>query len=137
MALKRKKHEAPPLPTGPHHVLVVNDDEDACELVCRLLVRAGYEVDRADNQEHALMQLKADPVDCVVLDQLTGAIGQNLGVLDKIRSHPDELVATVRVVLVTQHANNEMFSWQAGIDAFLVRPFFEEDLLREVASAIT
>jgi CheY-like chemotaxis protein len=133
---KRKKHEQAPAPKGPHRVLVVNDDEDACELLSRILVRAGYDVDRADSQEHALLRVSAEPPDCVVADLSTGAIGQNLALLDKIRSHPDERVAHSRVLLVTQQANNQMFSWQAGIDAFLVRPFLEADLLRELAEAI-
>jgi CheY-like chemotaxis protein len=116
--------------------MVVNDDEDACELVSRILERADYEVTRAHGHEHALLQLRDAPQDCVVLDLLTGAIGQNLAVLDKIRTYPDAEVARTRVLLVTEQQNNQMFAWQAGIDAFLGRPFFEADLLREVASAI-
>ena len=45
-------------------------------------------------------------------------------------------IATSQCVLVAHGTNNQMFSWQAGIDAFLVRPFHADELLRHVAEAI-
>ena len=60
------------------HILVVNDDEGACELLCRLLVRAGHRVQRAHNAEQALGQLSVGKISCVVLDLAAGGIGANL-----------------------------------------------------------
>jgi DNA-binding response OmpR family regulator len=123
--------------TGPHRVLVVNDEEGAIELLCRLLARAGYEVARATHYEETLGQLADFRPDCVVLDLATGGIGQNLKLLDSIRGNVDERVSSARVVLVAHQSTNRMFSWQAGIDAFLLRPFHADDLLRDVAEALS
>jgi DNA-binding response OmpR family regulator len=122
---------------GPSHILVVNDDQGACELLCRLLTNAGHEVQRAHNSEQALGQLGVGRVDCVVLDLATGGIGQNLKLLDTIRSSMAANVAKVRVVLVAQQTSNRMFSWQAGIDAFVVRPFHANELLAQVAEVLS
>ena len=50
MVLRRAtRTEQPPrgdFAPGPKQILVVNDDEDACELLCRLLVNAGHRVSR-------------------------------------------------------------------------------------------
>ena len=122
---------------GPTQILVVNDDEASCELLCRLLVNAGHRVQRAHNGEQALGQLSVGRVDCVVLDLATGGIGQNLKLLDTIRSAMANTVSGVRVVLVAQQTSNRMFSWQAGIDAFVVRPFHANELLGQIAEVLS
>jgi DNA-binding response OmpR family regulator len=121
---------------GPAEILVVNDDEAACELLCRLLANAGHRVQRAHNGEQALGQLNVGRVDCVVLDLASGGIGQNLKLLDAIRSAMANSISGVRVVLVAQ-TSNRMFSWQAGIDAFVVRPFHANELLGQIADVLT
>ena len=121
---------------GQQHILVVNDDEDACELLCRILLNAGHSVQRAHNSEQALGQLRVGRIDCVVLDLATGGIGQNLKLLDTIRSSVTNSVSGVRVVLVAQQTSNRMFSWQAGIDAFIVRPFHANELLGQIAEVL-
>src|SRR3954454_12806681 len=121
---------------GPAHLLVVNDDDNACELLCRLLASAGHRVQRALNADQALSQLNLRGIDCVILDLTTGGIGQNLRLLDTIRQSMNPDVAKVRVVLVAQQTSNRMFSWQAEIDAFVVRPFHINELLTQVAEVL-
>ena len=122
--------------TGPARVLVVNDDEGACELLVRLLTRAGHDVERAHNSDHALGQLSVGRFDCVVLDLATGGIGQNLKVVDTIRTAMPKTIAGVRVVLVAPQSSNRVFSWQAGIDAFIARPFHADELLAQINDAL-
>jgi DNA-binding response OmpR family regulator len=135
--VKRKRHgDEEHGDAGPSKVVVVNDDDDACELLCRILQRDGYIADRAASQEQALAQVGFLRPQCVILDLSTGGIGQNLKLLDMIRSNPDSEVAVTRCLLVAQGTSNQMFSWQAGIDAFLVRPFHAEELLTAVGDVI-
>ena len=133
----KTEHPTLDVAVGRKQILVVNDDEHACELLCRLLVNAGHSVQRAHNGEQALGQLSVGRVDCVVLDLATGGIGQNLKLLDTIRSAMTSSVSGVRVVLVAQQTSNRMFSWQAGIDAFIVRPFHANELLGQIAEVLT
>jgi len=124
-------------PVGRAHILVVNDAPGACELLVRLLGRAGHEVERAHNQDQAMAQLAVARIDCVVLDLATGGIGQNLKLLDLIRSSVTKSTAGVRVVLVAQQSSNRVFSWQAGIDAFLARPFHADELLAQINEVLS
>jgi len=128
---------ASPEPVGSAHILVVNDDPGACELLARLLTRAGHEVERAANHDQAMGQLSVGRIDCVVLDLAAGGIGQNLKLLDLIRSSVTKSIADVRVVLVAQQSSNRMFSWQAGIDAFIARPFHADELLAQVNEVLS
>jgi DNA-binding response OmpR family regulator len=137
VALRRGKKQEPVVPSGPSRVLVVHDEPDGCELLVRLLARAGHEADRAhDFLEMSDKLTHPRPADCVVLDVSVGGIGGNLKLLDAIRGHHDPTVAGMRVVLVSTTASNAIFSWQAGIDEFVVRPFHSVDLIAAVASAI-
>jgi DNA-binding response OmpR family regulator len=118
-------------------VLVVNDDDGSCELLCRLLLRAGHAVERASNREQTLSILDILRPACVVLDLTAGGIGRNLQLLDAIRSQLDTALASTRVVLIAHQTSNRMFSWQAGTDAFLVRPFHADELVEAVADVLT
>jgi two-component system phosphate regulon response regulator OmpR len=139
MLRRASKVEPEPTPTAtaPARLLVVNDDRGACELLCRLLANAGQEVHRAHSPNEAIMEMSAVRPDCVVLDLAAGGIGQNLRLLDSMRSSMDPRIAAVRVVLVAQQTSNRLFSWQAEIDAFVVRPFHAKDLLAQVGEVLT
>jgi CheY-like chemotaxis protein len=122
---------------GPGRVLVVHDDHEGCELLVRILGVAGHEVARAhDFMEMSDMLTDGDAPDCVLLDVNTGGIGGNLKLLDAIRNHGKPEVASARVVLAATNASSAMFSWQAGIDEFLPRPFHADDLITAVAEAL-
>jgi DNA-binding response OmpR family regulator len=136
MARGRRKKEVVVEPTGPARILVVNDEDGASELLGRILERAGYLVRIAASHDDALVALGHEPPECVVLDLATGGIGQNLKLLDAVRTHIHENVARARVVLVAHQSNNRLFSWQAGIDAFLLRPFHADELERVVAEVL-
>ena len=101
-----------------------------------VLVRAGYPIERAANPEQAMSILDVLRPVCVVLDLSTGGIGRNLQLLDSIRSQLDASLAGTRVVLIADQTSNRMFSWQAGTDAFLVRPFHTNELAQAVADVL-
>jgi DNA-binding NtrC family response regulator len=122
---------------GPGRVLVVHDDPDGCELLVRILAVAGHEVQRAHDFGEMSDRLVERPAPhCVVLDINTGGIGGNLKLLDAVRGHRDPEVAAAQVVLVATTASSAMFSWQAGIDGFVLRPFHADELIGAVADAL-
>ena len=137
MALRRAKREGEEAGTDASwRVLVVNDEPDACELLVRLLSHAGHDVERnRDATELNERLMMGTPPDVIVLDVAAGGIGGNLKLLDTVRGSRVEKVAATPVVLVAAAASSAMFSWQAGIDEFLVRPFHADELVDAVAAA--
>ena len=123
-------------PAGPARVLVVHDDPDGCELLVRILGVAGHQVARAHDFAGMSDCLDGEAPECVVLDVNTGGIGGNLKLLDAIRNHSKPAVSSARVVLAASNASSAMFSWQAGIDEFLARPYHADDLITAVAEAL-
>jgi DNA-binding NtrC family response regulator len=131
----RRKEVDEPVVAGPSTVLVVHDDPDGCELLVRILAAAGMPVHWAHDQDQMATALHEQPA-CVVLDASSGGIGGNLKLLDAIRHNIDPQIANVRVVLVATGTSSAMFSWQAGIDGFLARPFHADDLVTTVAEVL-
>ncbi len=118
-------------------VLVVNDEPEATELLVRVLSRSGNEVERAHDFTGMADRLGHPPkLDCIVLDVAASGIGGNLKLLDAVRTFRDPEVAATPVVLVAGTASSAMFSWQAGIDELLVRPFHADELTAAVEAAV-
>jgi DNA-binding response OmpR family regulator len=136
--LRRRRDEADPDAGAPPRVLVIGDDEGSTELESRILAAQGYDVRRGVlGGDDAAAEIASFRPHCTVLDLSDGGIGSNLKVLDGIRAHHDPSVANARVVFVAAHGHNRMFSWQAGVDGFVSRPFHGDELLTEVADAVT
>ena len=137
MALRRRREE-PAVERGPACVLVVADDPGASELLGRLLRASshGFLVERARDQQEMADRFVDRTIDAVVVDVTAGGIGGGLKVLDAIRGSHDAETAALPVVLVSASASSAMFSWQAGVDELLVRPFHATELIDAVAAAL-
>ncbi len=106
----------PPSPTA-SRIVVVDDDTHVCELVARVLTRAGHVVITANSGEDALQYLNLGAVDCLVVDKhLPGMNGAEI-VAEARRRMPG-----LPVVLITAHP--EPFSLGAERpDVCLAKPF--------------
>jgi DNA-binding response OmpR family regulator len=121
---------------SPPLVLVVNDDDDACEMLVRMVGTKGFRAIGARSADEASGRLVTDLPRCIVLDLEAGGIGTNLKVLDLIRSHGDKRVNTARVLLCASTAKNRSFSFQSGADGVVVRPFHIDELIAQIADVV-
>jgi DNA-binding NtrC family response regulator len=126
----------PGAPTLPLSILVVHDDPDGCELLVRIVAAADIPVRRSHNVAQMARALDEQAPTAVVLDVSDGGSGANLKALDAIRHHADPAVANTRVVLIAGSGASATFSWQAGIDGFLARPFHADDLVTTVTEVL-
>ena len=122
---------------GPARILVVNDDEGGCELVARILEARGATVQRVHSHADAVVALNRseEPVALTVLDFSSGGTASSLKLLDSIR-HGIEGSRAVPVVMLAASANNRMFAYQSGADAFLVRPLHANELADAVEQVL-
>ncbi len=119
---------------GARGVLLVCDDPDAGEVLARLLIAAGHDLDRVETAEGTVRHLVSSPKGAVVLS-LAGPKA-NLALLDKIRAHPNAPVHEVAVVVLADDLATGRAAWEAGADGFLARPFHAEQLTAELAAAL-
>ncbi|MFO0598457.1 MAG: response regulator [Myxococcaceae bacterium] len=98
-------------------VVVIDDEQDVCELVGKVLSRAGFDVRAALSGEAGLALLAEAETDCLVLDKQLPVMG-GLEVLAEVRRRWPRLP----IVLVTAHP--EPFNLDAARpDAVLAKPF--------------
>ena len=114
---------------GPELVLLAGDVADANELLSRFLTSRGYRVTIADSVESGVAAAVDEHPRVAVIDLSSRGIGSSLKLLESIRSHDDEVVQRIRVVIVARSRANRTFSFQAGADGFLLRPYHADELV--------
>lgn len=117
----------------PYYVAVVDDDENVCRSVSRLLRFAGYHTITYNSAEALLEDSKKPKFDCLVLDvQLTGISGLEL--TDRLRGVRD----TTPVVFVTGHddANVKTRAMSLGCAGFFLKQDPAERVLTAIGKAV-
>lgn len=111
--------------------LVVDDEPDVTDLVRRILVAEGFEVDTDTAGRSALARVLEDPPDLLVLDlmmpDMDGFEVLKLLRLDARGRHLPVLILSAR----TGH-QDQLETLQLGADAYVCKPFSPKDLIRQV-----
>ncbi len=114
----------------PTKILVVEDDPAIARVLTRLLTRQGCAVVHAADGSEGMGAFDRETPDLVVLDLgLPGVDGW--GVLRHIRSS-----GSIPVVIVTSDVRSHDRSLDEGANAFLSKPFNNDELVAEVGSLL-
>ena len=118
------------------HILVVDDSSTMRRILCKTLARLGFShTSEAANGHAALEQIKAAPVDLVIVDwHMPGMSGIEL--VRAIRSTPATQQVPVLMVTANAAPDDIVRAAQSGITSYVVKPFTGETLARKVADAI-
>ncbi len=114
-------------------VLLVDNDEDAREGLCRLLSHKGYTVDAAADALEALECVQRHPYDLVITDlRMPGVDG--LALLQRLK----DAYPRLPVLLITAFGDWGSYARAIGLgaSAYLTKPFRSDELLREVQGAV-
>ncbi len=113
----------------PRRILLVDDDRDVRNLNAEVLVRAGYQVDTAENGASGWKALEANRYDALITDNtMPGVTGLDL--IKKLRSAD----MTLSVILASGTVPAEELSrcpW-LEVNALLPKPYSIAELLRTV-----
>jgi signal transduction histidine kinase/DNA-binding response OmpR family regulator len=112
---------------NPFRILVVDDDADNLNMMGNMLTTLGLEVLLVDSGDKALTDYKEHKPDLVILDYQMGPLS-GVDVVRNIRALKNG--NSVPIIMVTASPFNEYReqSLQAGANAFLSKPFREEQL---------
>jgi len=113
-------------------ILVVDDEEPVRHVLRRWLTSAGHEVCEAENADAALAVMAATPAAAVLSDvQMPGHDG--LWLTGELRKRYPGTAVILATGVSTVPAS---ISMQAGVLAYLVKPFRSQDVLAAVTSAV-
>lgn len=110
-----------------HKILVVDDEENVCHSIKKVLTRRGYDVSHALTVDDAVKLIKEMTFDLVITDMMIpGTSGLEL--LQIIRDHYPEL----EVIMITGYASIEsaVKATKLGATAYLPKPFTPDELTK-------
>ncbi|MCU0409118.1 MAG: response regulator transcription factor [Bacteroidales bacterium] len=114
-------------------ILIIDDEEDLCEILQYNLSNEGYRTDTAHSAEDALKKPLAD-YDLIMLDVMMGPMS-GFRLADKIRK---ELEITVPVIFLTakDSENDILTGFSLGADDYITKPFSVNELTARVKAVL-
>ena len=119
----------------PGRVLVVDDTTANVKLLEDLLVFHGYEVEAAASGEEALVKLRRNLPDVLLLDVMMPGIS-GYDVCRAVRSDPALQMLPVVLVTALENRDERVRGLEAGADDFLSKPINPPELLARVRSLL-
>jgi two-component system, OmpR family, alkaline phosphatase synthesis response regulator PhoP len=117
----------------PYRILVVDDEEDICEILKFNLESEGYIVDTVNSAEEAL-KMKMDRYQLFLLDvMMKGMSGYKLA--DEIRKHR-RLAAPIIFITAKNSENDKLTGFSLGADDFITKPFSVKEIMARVKAVI-
>ncbi|HYC85795.1 MAG TPA: response regulator, partial [Chryseosolibacter sp.] len=119
---------------GESMILVVDDNADMREYMCRLLSK-NYKVETASNGMHAMQKL-AEFRPQVIITDIMMPVMDGIQFLNTLRKN--SLTANIPVIVLSARAGEEarIEGYELGADDYLVKPFSAKELLARVKSQI-
>lgn len=107
------------------HILVVEDDEQTREFICRGLEQAGHSVDAAADGRDGLVQASTADYDLVVLDRMLPEV-DGLTIVRTLRA--SDINVPVLILSALGEVDQRVEGLRAGGDDYLVKPFAFSEL---------
>lgn len=118
-------------------VLVVEDEAEIQQLVSYNLIRAGLNVTCADSGEEALARLKAEKIDCVLLDLMLPGIS-GIEVCGLMRRGENNPLRAIPVIMLTAKGEEEdiVAGLDCGADDYITKPFSPKVLIARIKAVV-
>ncbi len=116
-------------------ILVVDDEPFLRRILTYILVKAGHQVECAEDGEEAWRQLsRDDPPDLVISDLMMPGIS-GIDLLKRVRA---DRKSSIPFMILTARGLGveEQEARDNGADAFLAKPFRQKDLLDQVTTLL-
>jgi two-component system copper resistance phosphate regulon response regulator CusR len=101
-------------------ILIAEDDAPLASFIAKAFIAEGHDCHIAGTGEEALIELKAERFDLLILD-LNLPVLTGTEVLSRIRSRNAEL--PILILTATDHVTERVACLDAGADDYLVKPF--------------
>ncbi|MBN2813736.1 MAG: response regulator transcription factor [Bacteroidales bacterium] len=115
------------------HILVVDDEEDLCEILKFNLESEGFQVDTVNSAEEA-MQTRLDKYQLFLLDvMMKGMSGYRLA--DEIRKRR-KLDAPIFFITAKNTENDKLTGFSVGADDFITKPFSIKEVVARIKAVV-
>ena len=117
-----------------NRILVVDDEQDLCEILKFNLETEGYEVDTANSAEEVL-EIGAEKYDLLLLDVMMGAMS-GFALAKKLKDEP--MTANIPIIFLTARdtENDTVTGFNLGADDYISKPFSIREVLVRVRAVL-
>lgn len=117
-----------------NRILVVDDEQDLCEILKFNLETEGYEVDTANSAEEAL-EIGVEKYDLLLLDVMMGAMS-GFALAKKLKDEP--MTANIPIIFLTARdtENDTVTGFNLGADDYISKPFSIREVLLRVRAVL-
>lgn len=115
-------------------ILVVDDEEDLCEILSFNLRKAGFETDVAYSAEEAYLKLKNN-YDLLLLDVMMGAIS-GFKLAELVR---EDYSTEIPIIFITakDRENDKLQGFGLGADDYISKPFSVKEVIARVNAVLS
>lgn len=119
------------------NILVVEDEADIQQLVSYNLIKAGLNVTCADSGEEALEKLRAEKIDCVLLDLMLPGIS-GIEVCRVMRRGDGNNYRLIPIIMLTAKGEEEdiVAGLDCGADDYITKPFSPKVLIARIKAVV-
>jgi len=116
-------------------ILIVDDEKDLVELLSYNLKKEGFSIDASYDGEEALIKLKNNKYDLIILDlMLPGMDG--LEILRFIRSQKEISHLPVLMLTAKSEETDRIIGLEMGADDYVTKPFSPRELIARVKALL-
>src|SRR5260370_26341978 len=113
-------------------VLIIDDDQELCEMVVRLLTSEGHSVAKCVDAEAGFSAALSGKYDVVLLDVMMPRL-DGLQLLRDLRTRSD-----VHVIMLTAKGEeiDRVVGLELGADDYLAKPFYSRELMARIRAVL-
>lgn len=117
-----------------YHILVVDDEEDLCEILKFNLENEGYFVDTANSAEEAL-KLDIAKYNLLLLDVMMGQIS-GFKMANMLKKEPSTAKVPIIFITAKDTENDTMTGFNIGADDYISKPFSLREVIARVRAVL-
>lgn len=112
-------------------ILIAEDERNIAESLRFLLTRAGHDVSLALDGAEALAMVRRARPDALVLDLMLPKVS-GFDILKELRGEDETRTLPILMLTAKGQANDRRTAEDLGVDAFLTKPFANQDVITAV-----
>lgn len=116
------------------HILVVDDEQDLCEILKFNLETEGYAVDTANSAEEAL-EMGAENYDLLLLDVMMGGIS-GFAMAKQLKNSPTTSNIPIIFLTAKDTENDTVTGFNLGADDYISKPFSIREVMVRVRAVL-
>ncbi|WP_028897470.1 response regulator transcription factor [Prevotella sp. HUN102] len=116
------------------NILVVDDEEDLCEILKFNLETEGYAVETANSAEEAL-ELNIENYNLILLDVMMGEIS-GFAMAKRLKSNPSTKNIPIIFLTARDSENDTVTGFNLGADDYISKPFSIREVIQRVRAVL-